>query len=313
MKSISKMMIAFAFIFGFVGCEKYADYIYDYSYSGVGFGAQQPVRTLVSRTGNDYLEFKIGVALAGLRENRKGYSATFEIDPDLLNTLDGADQFKQLPADWYTIESNNNTFVIPPGKFLGDCPVKIDKKKFTDDPEALTNTYALPLRLLSTTADSLIADKDYTVIVIKYIDEHSGSYYCKGTQAEWDGAAIVPGTTNQYAHVDLSKNKVRALTTLSLTEFVMEGMGTLVITDIEEYGLDHLIVKLVAGAVTLETKAGSNPIEDLMSSYNADTKTFTLNYIYTYKGKDFLVNEVLTLRQDVEKELRYEKWQKKVD
>ena len=312
MKSIIKIITVFAFVFGLVGCEEYEDYVKDYDYTGVYFAAQQPLRTLVSRTGKDYLEFKIGVTLAGVRENTKGYSATFEIDPELLETMMPAPvapnppvPFTLLPEDWYTIDHNNWTFVVPVGKFLGDCSVKIDKKKFTDDPNALKNTYALPLRLLSTTADSLVTGMDYTVIVIKYIDEHSGNYYCTGTQEDWDGAAIVQETDSVYYHVDLSRNKIRTLTTVSLTQFDMAGMGIRTGTA----AVDHLLINLVEGAVTLETKPGCNVIEDKGSSYNAETKTFYLNYVYTKGGRSCLVhNEALTLRQDPEEELRFDTW-----
>ena len=315
MNNTIKIITAFVFVFGFVGCEPYEEYVYDYKHSAVCFGAQQPVRTLVARTGSEYLEFRIGAALGGLRENKKGYTAKFEIDPELLEIYlpdppappappTPPVPFTLLPADCYTIENSNNTFVIAPGTFLGDCPVKIDKAKFVALPGSLVNTYALPLRLLSTDADSIMTGRGYTVIVIKYIDEHSGDYYCKGQEAEWDGTAIVPETKVEYSHVDLIKNKIRTLTTLSLTQFDMAGMGSLA----GIAAVDHLLVNLVSGEVTLETKAGCNAVENLGSSYNTNKKTFTLNYIYTKGGKSYLVSETLELRLDVERELRFETW-----
>ena len=318
MKTIIKIITVFAFVFGFVGCEEYEDYIRDYDYTAVYFGAQNPVRTLVSRTASDHLEFKIGVSLGGLRENKRGYTAEFMVDPELLNTVEGADKFTLLDPDWYTIQNDNNTFVIPAGQFLGDCPVKINKTDFAGAPGSLGKTYALPLKLLKTNADSIRDGKDYTVIVIKYIDEHSGDYYCKGWEAEWNGTdtvpSTVPGKPNQYySHVDLIRNKIRTLTTLSLTQFDMAGMGR----ELGNAAVDHLSVKLDAGAVTLETKTGCNAVTDRGSTYNAETATFTLDYIYTKTfemdnvsyTRNYLVNEVLILRQDVERELRFEVWE----
>jgi hypothetical protein len=69
------------------------------------------------------------------------------------------------------------------------------------------------------------------------------------------------------------------------------------------------MVSLVSGVVTLTTIPGSNIVTDRGSGYNADTKTYTLDYIYTKDGVSYLVNEELILRQDVEKELRFETWQ----
>ena len=286
----------------FVSC--YESYIKDYDYTAVCFGTQNPVRTLVARSDNDYLEFRIGVALGGLRENKNEYSAQFVVDPDLLNTVDGASKFTLLPEELYVIDNPNNTFIIPKGKVLGDCPVRINKTGFTKLTGSLDTTYVLPLRLVSTTADSLVSGKDYTIIAIKYVSEYSGYYYCKGWQAQWNGSDTTGTVT--YSYSDLSKNKVRPLTTLSLTQFDMTGMGNQENTD--NRNLDHLQIGLVDGNVTLSSISGKNPITDRGSSYDAATKTFTLNYIYTKGGISYLVNEELTLRQDVEETLRFGTW-----
>ena len=292
----------------FVSC--YESYIKDYDYTGVCFGTQQPVRTLVARSDNDYLEFRIGVALGGVRENNKEYSVEFMVDPDLLNTVERASKFTLLPEDCYVIDNPNNTFIIPKGKMLGDCPVRILKTKFTDLPNSLDSTYVLPLRLVATTADSILSDKDYTIIVIKYISEYSGNYYCKGSQSEWDGSNAIQGTTTTYSLDDLVKNKIRQLTTHSLTEFDTDGMGTLSIRDSGgTAAANHFRISLNAdGEVNLSTIPGCNQITDRGSSYNAETKTFTLNYIYTKGDKSYVVNEDLILRQDVEKDLRFGTW-----
>ena len=301
-KIVSYLTVMVIF-FGLVSC--YDDYIKDYDYTAVYFGTQRPLRTLVARTGSEYLEFRIGVALGGVRENVKGYTAEFMLDPELLNTIDGANKFTLLPESCYSIENANNTFIIPKGKVLGDCPVKINKNDFVNLPGSLDNTYALPVRLLSTTADSIRDGKDYTIIVIKYIDEHSGYYFKKGWQAEWDGTVIDPETTIEY---DLSENKIRMLTTRSLTQYTMHGMGIHGNANGTADAGDRLLINLVSGVVTLETNSGSNVIEDLGSGYNPNEKLFILNYIYTKGGKKYKVSEELYLRQDVEKELRFEPW-----
>jgi len=307
MKTIIKIIILPALLVAAAGCNPYEDYIKDYDYTGVYFGAQQPLRTLVSRGDKDSLEFRIGVALGGLRENTKGYSAEFTVDPTLLTTVSGADVFTLLPVSCYDIISADNTFFVPPGKFLGDCPVRINKNDFANLPGSLQDTYALPLRLVSTTADSITSGKDYTVIVIKYIDEHSGSYYVKGWRAEWNGTDTLH--TVRYSEVDLSKNKVRSLTTISLTQFDMAGVtADLGYTTADPAAADHLLINLNQGVATLQTKAGCNAVAFREASYNPGTKTFTLNYLYTRNGIQYLINEDLVLRQDVEEGLRFQTW-----
>jgi hypothetical protein len=305
-KTIIKNTVVITLFFGLAACEPYEDYVKDYDFSAVYFGTQHPVRTLVSRTGQDSLEFRIGVALGGLRENKKGYTVEFKVAPELLTTVAGANKFTLLPESCYSIENSNSAFTVPAGKFLGDCPVRISQEAFAALPGSLDSTYALPLQLVRTTADSIRKSKDYTVIVIKYIDEHSGAYYTKGWQAQWDGTAIVPETTVEYSNADLSGNKVRLLTTLSLMQFDMTGMGNQDRAPID--AADHLLVNLLSGAVALAAKPGCNAVADRGSSYDADTRTFTFDYIYTKAGTSYLVNEELILRQDVEKELRFGTW-----
>jgi len=286
----------------FVSC--YESYIKDYDYTAVCFGTQNPVRTLVARSDNDYLEFKTGVALGGLRANQNEYSAQFVVDPDLLNTVDHPSRFILLPEDLYVIDNTDNTFIIHKGEMLGDCPVRINKTGFAKLTGSLDTTYVLPLRLVSTTADSIVSGKDYTIIAIKYVSEYSGYYYCRGWVAQWNGSDTT--ATNPYFHDDLSANKVRLLTTLSLTQFDMAGMGDQENTD--DRNLDHLQIGLVDGNVTLSSISGKNSVTDRGSSYDADTKTFTLNYIYNKGGTNYLVNEELVLREDVEATLRFGTW-----
>jgi len=316
-----KIIPALLLLSGLAGCA-YEDYIYDYDYSAVYFGAQRPLRTLVTREGSDYLEFKIGVALGGLLENKKGYTAKFAIDPNIMTKVDTmAKNLTLLPPYCYTIENSDMTFVIPAGKFIGDCPVKINKAKFVALPGSLTNTYALPLRLLETTADSIPAGKDYTTIVIKYIDEKSGYYYVRGTQTQLTGDvdfATPVGTVTTYNHVDLSQNRVRSLTTLSMMEFDMKGLGTLDVDPSERAKL----ALANDGTVTI-SQIAEDAITDMGGgSYNAAEKSFNLHYKFTkkYEIKDskgvviktyyisWECEDKLILRQDVEKELRFEVW-----
>ena len=303
MKPINKIVITFVFVlsFGLHGC--YEEYTDDFDYLAVYFGEQKPLRTLVTRTDQAELVFMIGATIGGLRENLTGYDVEYELAPDLLTTVEGANKLKLLPPNCYTIENDNNfTFHIPKGKIIGDCQVRINKNAFVALQGSLDATWALPFRLLSTTADTILAAKNYTIIAIKYIDEHSGSYYCKGRElADTAGSNEV-----KYSNDDWSQNVVRVLTTLSPTAFDMAGMGT--IND-KIPAADHLKINLENGEVKLETRTNdTNIIEDLGSTYNADTKIFNLNYIYTKDAINYTVNEQLKLRQDVEKELRFETW-----
>jgi len=324
MKSIIRVLITFVFVFGFglQGC--YDEFAKDNDFSVIFFGNQRPLRTVVTRSNQDELVFKIGVGLGGLRDNKTGYQVDYRIDTDLFTEVDGAESLVLLPADCYTgiDKTGVNTFVIPKGKMIGDCPIKINKDKFVNLSGSLGIKYALPLRLLTATAtaDSVPAGKDWTIIVIKYVDEKSGTYYCKGWQGEWDKVknAVDRRTVQAYSKYDWSQNKTRVLTTRSLSVFDMAGMGNLSGNE----PTDHLLINLVNGQVTLESTTytekdkdtgvtvtkNCNAIVDMGSSYNPQTKIFTLDYFYTKGEKTYKVFEELKLRQDVEKDLKFEVW-----
>jgi hypothetical protein len=320
MKNIIKILIAFVFVLGvgLQGC--YEEFAKDFDYSAVYFGAQRPLRTLVIRADQDELTFKIGVALAGKR-NPKGYKVQYRYAPELLNEIPGAEKFTLLPENLYTIDNKGDfTFIIPAGKIIGDCPIRIKKQEFVNLPGSFENTYALPFKLVDTDADMILDDKNWTIIVIKWISEYSGFYYCKGWQQEWDPVAkvVIPTSTlnQQYTHIDWEKNKLRLINTISTTRFELQGMGAAGNTNGTAPAVDQMIIELEDGNVKLVRKsATTNAIEDLGSSYDPENKAFTLNYRYTKVHaaptgtRTYQVYEVLKLRQDIEKELRFEAWE----
>ncbi|WP_298652240.1 DUF1735 domain-containing protein [uncultured Proteiniphilum sp.] len=300
---INSLIIAFLVLFA---CERYEEYRYDYEYSAVYFGSQKPLRTLVTRENQSTLDFKLGVVLAGMLENKTDQWATFEIDPSLLQTVEGASSFSLLPEDWYDFDITDNKITIPKGKFLGDFTIKIDKAKFTADPLSLGRTYALPVRILESSADSILAGdnitpgKDYTVLVVKYISGYSGTYYVRGEQIELNAQGNeIEGSKTIYSHPDWSRNKTRTFTTLSPSECEITGIGA---EDSEKmkiiFGTDH--------AITLSSS--SLNITDLGSSYDTEREEYHLRYSYIKSGKVFQVDEHLKQRNDPENELRFEEW-----
>lgn len=303
LKKISSIIIICTLLFA---CERYEEYRYDYEYSAVYFGSQKPLRTLVTRENQSTLDFKLGVVLAGLLENKTDQWATFEIDPSLLQTVDGASSFSLLPEDWYEFNITDNKITIPQGKFLGDFTIKIDKAKFTANPLSLGNTYALPVRILESSADSILAGdnitpgKDYTVLVVKYISGYSGTYFVRGEQVELNAQGNeVAGSKIIYSHIDWSRNKTRVFTTLSPSECEITGIGS---EDSEK-------MKIVFGANHAITLSSSSlNVTDLGSSYDPEREEYHLRYSYIKSGKVFRVDERVKQRNDPEKELRFEEW-----
>jgi hypothetical protein len=296
--------VILSFIILFHGCEKYNDYIEDYNYTTVYFGSQKPLRTVVAR---DPMQIKFGVTLGGIRENTSDHWVRFRIEPDLLNTFSGASNLTLLPQNYYKMElpSSDSLFVIPKGKTIGDVVLKINKEIFCADPLALTKTYALPLRIYETSADSILSGnevtspKDYSIIVIKYISQESGTYYVKGSETSQS-----TGLTNSYSYSELIKNKTRDLITLSLNQLEMGGIGSRSVSD-----KNKLIISLSENnKVSLASIVGGMTITDLGSSYDSDKRTFSLKYTYTDSSDTFTVTEEIIQRSDPESDLRFEEW-----
>jgi hypothetical protein len=298
---ISILLLAFS------SCEEYEDYIKDYDFSAVYFGAQKPLRTIVAY---DEMTFKVGVTLAGKRENTVDEWVTYEIDPSLLDDTG----FTLLPDDYYSV-SDGATMVVPKGKFLGDVTVTLDKTAFTGDPLAHLNTYALPLRLKETSADSilsgafdeegnqLVQPKDYTILVVKYISPLHGVYYHKGVQRELDASGAVVSEVT-YSKSDLSANQTWDLSTQALNEVETSGIGTFVA---QGYAL-HL-VRNEDNTVTISEVAGTSiSLIEGSGSYDEVKREFYLNYKFTVNSVQYSVTDNLILRQPPELDLRFEEW-----
>ena len=295
-------MLSLALLSIFSGCKKYDDYIEDFEYTGVYFGTQKPLRTVVAR---DPMEIKFGVALGGVRATTSDQWVKFRIEPNLLKTVTGASAFTLLPKAYYSmvLPTGDSTFVISAGKTIGDLVLKINKDAFTADPLSVAKTYALPIRIYDTSADSILSGnettdaKDYTIIVIKYVTPESGTYYVKGSEL-----SSATNLTTTYSFEDIIKNKTRDLTTLSATGLQMGGIGTL-----NASAANGLTITLKADkSVSLSSASGGVAVTDKGSSYDAASKTFTLKYAYVVGANTFTVNEQLIQRQDPELDLRFE-------
>ncbi|MGV3505498.1 MAG: BT_3987 domain-containing protein [Adhaeribacter sp.] len=296
---------------GFLSCEKYEDYIKDYEFSAVYFATQKPLRTIVAY--EDNMSFKVGVALAGKRANLEPEWVTYQIDPSLL----AGTGFTLLPEAYYSITNDNtgetNKMVVPKGKFIGDVTVTLNRQAFTADPLATQNTYALPLRLLETSADSilsgqfdasgneLIPAKNYTVLVVKYISPLHGTYYHKGVQKELNAQG---GTVTEtvFRNKDLSKNQTWDLSTLALEQVKTSGVGAFATPGLK-------LTRKPDNTLTLEKAAGSAvTLLEGAGKYQPEKREFYLDYKFTNAGKTYQVADTLVLRQAPEKDLRFEEW-----
>lgn len=286
-------------------CEKYDDFIEDFDYSAVYFATQKPLRTIVAR---DEMQFKMGVALSGKRENNKDEWVKFSIDPSLLTTVSGASGFTLLPKEYYYLDLPNkedSTFVVPKGKFIGDISVKLNRSLFTSDPLSIENNYAIPVRIYQTSADSILSgdtytpSKAYTIIVVKYIAPEHAAYYGNGSETDED-----ENVTNY--NIDISSP--RWAKTLSLDELEIGALGKTEANNNNKTSKIKLVLSSDRASISVQQATGGEAVTDTGSTYDRENKAFNLKYSFTRFGKIFTVNETLKLRQEPENDLRFEEW-----
>lgn len=180
MKKIVLPIIIIAFLL--TSC--YEDYVKDYPYTTVAFsnatgGATTPntlFRTVVIGEG---LRLDAGVYLAGVRDNTKDRWVDFVIDPTLLDD-EKYSNYALMPESYYSM-TEKSRLVIPKGSFVGKTTIVLDSARFTQDPMSSKNHYAIPLRITSTSEDSILSTQSFQILVIKYINAFEGFYEQSGS------------------------------------------------------------------------------------------------------------------------------------
>ncbi len=279
---IYKLIFASFLVLGLMAsCEKYEDYVNDFDYTTAYFGSQKPLRTIVAR---DEMEFEVGVALGGIREDNGVHSVNFEIDPDLLNEIPEAAGFLPLPEEYYTLGHESNFNIIK--DHMRVVNVSLNREAFTSDPLSITNTYAIPFRITSATVDSIpgseldiptIDSRDITILVVKYISPYHGTYYSKGVQYELDGSGATINTIT-YSDENLSQNMVKDFETLALNTIRSSYVGA----DIKNNQFDFVINQDNSVAITF---AEDEVITQQTSEDNQKNKTtVTTTNVFTMEN-----------------------------
>ncbi|WP_281614899.1 DUF1735 domain-containing protein [Flammeovirga sp. SubArs3] len=277
-------------IFGLSSCESYEDYLTDFDYSTVYFPYQRPVRTSIVDSEE---KIHVGVVLGGVRENEKRIISKFEIQPELLENT----PWKLLPNEYYTL-GHDSEMIIEPGSFQGLIEVKLNDL-FYQDTLTLANYYALPFKILSSTADSIIvgdtdrgvASRDYMIPVFKYINTLEGNWYHQGE----DIMLNTNGDTlyhQVYRNKDLVKNKVTFFKTKSRYEISTNTVGG------AENG--EIILHFGNNEEVIISPTEVSNIQEIttnMARYQQDEKVLFLDYNYQdLDGYRHQVKDTLTFR-----------------
>ncbi|NME71213.1 DUF1735 domain-containing protein [Flammeovirga aprica] len=299
MKRLLYTFIAAFFLL--TSCESYNNYLTDYDYSSVYFPYQKPVRTVIAGEG---LQFKMGVVLGGKRENNKTEVVKYAIDSTLLEGT----AFEMLPSEYYTL-SNENEMWIQEGEFNGLIDVVLDSSKFLQDPNSLIRNYALPIRILSSTTDSVltgdelkgVAPMDYMIPVIKYIHTLDAVWYHHGVDSAFNASGDLQDVTVN-SDKDMVNNVVWNLSTVGATEVITNGLSGIRFTS-----RLHLNMNFDDGIIDLKSASDSEiqDVENIASRYVKQDQKVYLKYKYSLNDQTHIVTDTLTFRN---KELSLELW-----
>lgn len=291
----------------------YEDYISDYEYPNMGFALTRQVRTVVSGNNTIY----VGVSIGGKREVDMDDWAKFTLEESL---LDGTG-LTMLPDNYYNLSDKETMRPRKSNLAVADVGITFTDD-FYNDLTCLKNTYALPLRIVSTS----IPEKDNpngaireggetAIVVIKFISGYSGTYYRVGQEVEVDEQGNEIGEPVEYNAADLIKNPTCALSTVSRYCVTRPGLGTstggglnLHITETESTEAYTVRLESVKGGGELMDFTARYVISGDYTFYSGDeiAPQFELDYSYSLNGKFYKVSEKLVLRQWPERELKVE-------
>ena len=277
MRKINRLSVLCAMMFAISSC--YKDYIEDYDFSAVYFSSQKPLRTVIA---DRDMKIRVGVAVAGKRNVDVNDWARFEIDPAL---LDGTG-LQLLPSDCYTLEISFTD-------------------KFYQNAASSSLHYALPFKVIDSSTDSILTDKSYSIVAIKYISNYHGTYYVKGEVSIYDDKGQLV-ETNTYSEKDLSKNITRDVLTVNTSTIYRTGVANLPLEDNENVRItvkENNLLELgtFESGIAITSGSGTCSVIDGRLQMN-------LEYTFEKDGKKYAVKEILVRRQDPANDLRFEEW-----
>lgn len=216
------IFISLAMSLGLMACNKQKDFP-DYVYQTVYFAYQYPVRTItlgedpnVNTDLDNAHKCQIYAATGGVYSSKDNVSVNIAVDNSLLGAGmlfgTGLPEIKVMPAKYFTLGSDK--IVIPNGTLSGGVDVQLTDA-FFDDPDAIKNTYVIPLKMTSVTnADSILAKKNFVLYAIKYVNPWHGNYLRHGKDVITGDVNTTNIRHNQY----VEKDEVDKLSTRSLKQ-----------------------------------------------------------------------------------------------
>jgi hypothetical protein len=291
----------------------YDDYVKNFEYDSVYFPYQLDTRTFVVGEG---MSIRLGAVLGGVRVNDRDRTIQYTFDNSLITTerlaafqgaaayvqqaVSGVTALNLLPSNYYSL-SDGSKIVIRKGEHSGPLTVKADSASFLSDPATLNAGYVLPFRITSADADSILPNKNFMVLGLKYENMLFGNYWHGGVTIEKDASGAVISETKYYTTIPSPDSKAWVLKTVAPFELVTNGVSAISSSTKPEFKLT-----VNGGNITISNVEGATyqVQPDGTSTYNQakllqDRKIF-LNYKYqNIAGNWCYAKDTLTFRNRI--------------
>lgn len=257
-----KKILLFLFLVTIVS-SCYEDYIKDFDYSAVYFTYQCDVRTFVVGEG---MKINAGVALGGVSENLTDRNVGYQFDPTLItpailsqmkggatyikDAVASVSELQLLPDNYFTI-SDPDKFIIKKGEHSGKILIRPDSTVFLSDAKTKNPNYVLPFLITDADADTIIANKNYSVIGVKFENMLFGNYWHGGATIVKDATGTIINTILYNTTIPSPEANVWILTTAAPFDLTIKGYSNIRSTKPE------LKLTLDGGNITISRATGS--------------------------------------------------------
>lgn len=245
------------------------------------------------------------------------------VDPSLAEKLtfpDGS-PVKVMPENYYSLES---TTLTKKKDYLFGTEVSLSDAFFAD-PEAIKNTYVIPLRMLNQTgADQILSGtpvseggspartdasawsvqpQDFVLYCVKYVNPWDASYVRRGVDQVTDAAA---GNSTVVRHEQyVEKDEVVRLTTKSMSEIVFPlstvvpdggSVKTLTCDLVLKFNGDDVTISSSTEGMTASGSGKFVKLGDKNSFGNQDRDVLYLDYNVNFGPRQFVTKDTLVVR-----------------
>lgn len=328
MKKIKILMIVSAGIFAmlFTSCENQDVEFPDFDYSTVYFAYQYPVRTIV--LGEDIIDntldnehkCEIYATMGGVYSNDQSIGIDISVDNNLCNNLffdgDFTSPVQAMPSNYYSLAADQ----IFLDKTIQDGVEVQLTDAFFADPNALNNTYVIPLRMTNVVnADSILSGvpkfdgavrvnmsdwdvlpKDYVLYCVKFINPWHGNYLRRGEDVITEGGETSSVTRGaEFVEDDeLVALKTASLNTVEFPVPVVNESGENVTCTILLTFNDQNACTITSATEGFTATGSGTFVEDgeKNSWGNEDRNAIYLDYTIDMGSKSYTTTDILVAR-----------------